>query len=108
LFKRRRKSSKSKTKNFFWSEAKNRREATMVSSGKALLAVLVAVSLTFSTVSAWGGLFNRFNPSMLSNLGFGGNYGQELFGAAEKNEAEVHRTGANPAIYKFTATTPAL
>jgi hypothetical protein len=43
-------------------------------------------------VSAWGGLFNRFNPSMLSNLGYGGqggNYGRELFGVADKNFGEV-------------------
>ena len=32
-----------------------------------------------ASVNAWGGLFNRFNPSMLSNLGYGGSYGKELY-----------------------------
>lgn len=60
-------------------------------SGKTLLACLAAVCFTTSSVSAWGGLFNRFNPSMLSNLGYGGggNYGRELFGAADKSYGEV-------------------
>lgn len=26
-------------------------------------------------VNAWGGLFNRFTPEMLSNLGYGGHSG---------------------------------
>ncbi len=36
--------------------------------------------------SAWGGLFNRFNPSMLSNLGYGssGGYGRQLYGVSEQ------------------------
>jgi hypothetical protein len=61
-------------------------------SGTTLVACLAAVCLTCPSVSAWGGLFNRFNPSMLSNLGYGGqggNYGRELFGVADKNFGEV-------------------
>lgn len=44
--------------------------------------------LSSSQVHAWGGLFNRFNPSMLSNLGYGssGGYGKELYSVA-KNRA---------------------
>ena len=62
-------------------------------SGTTLVACLAAVCLTCPSVSAWGGLFNRFNPSMLSNLGYGGqggNYGRELFGVADKNFGEVN------------------
>lgn len=37
----------------------------------AFLAVLLAIQ----KVSAWGGLFNRFSPEMLANLGYGGQGG---------------------------------
>jgi len=45
--------------------------------------------LSLSKVDAWGGLFNRFNPSMLSNLGYGGggSYGKELYSAAHNGPA---------------------
>ena len=65
-------------------------------SRTAVLAFLVAFCLSCSSVSAWGGLFNRFNPSMLSNMGYGGgNYGRELFGAADKNYGEVINSSVN-------------
>ena len=54
---------------------------------------LLVLCFCFSSVTAWGGLFNRFNPSMLSNMGYGGhggNYGRELFGVADKNVGEVN------------------
>ena len=45
--------------------------------------ILLFCFLNTSKVDAWGGLFNRFNPSMLSNLGYGSdNYGKELYSAA--------------------------
>nr|CAD7265557.1 unnamed protein product [Timema shepardi] len=37
-----------------------------------LLSVLLVVSLGSRPGDAWGGLFNRFSPEMLSNLGYGG------------------------------------
>ncbi|KAJ9595140.1 hypothetical protein L9F63_013548, partial [Diploptera punctata] len=46
----------------------NTRMKSLVSGTLAFLAVL-------SGVSAWGGLFNRFSPEMLSNLGYGGHGG---------------------------------
>lgn len=36
--------------------------------------VLVA-NTAYIGVEAWGGLFNRFSPEMLSNLGYGGHGG---------------------------------
>jgi hypothetical protein len=68
----------------------------MTTSGAFVLAVLAAYCLAGSTVNAWGGLFNRFNPSMLSNLGYGGhggNYGRELYGVTDKNFGEVASSG---------------
>lgn len=45
--------------------------------------LLLFCFLSSSKVDAWGGLFNRFNPSMLSDLGYGGgSYGKELYSAA--------------------------
>lgn len=41
--------------------------------------VLLLGVLASAGVEAWGGLFNRFNPSMLSNLGYGGSYGKEMY-----------------------------
>lgn len=37
----------------------------------AITLVLVA-NTAYIGVEAWGGLFNRFSPEMLSNLGYGG------------------------------------
>jgi len=49
--------------------------------------ILLFCILSKSQVNAWGGLFNRFNPSVVSNLGYGGagGYGKELYSAAHKN-----------------------
>ena len=47
--------------------------------------IVLVCYLSSSKVDAWGGLFNRFNPSMLSDLGYGnggGGYGKELYSAA--------------------------
>ncbi len=52
----------------------------------ALISVAALASLPSET-EAWGGLFNRFNPSMLSNLGYGGSgggYGKQLYGVSEQ------------------------
>lgn len=57
--------------------------------------LVMLVTYCSTTVWAWGGLYNRFNPSMLSNMGYGGhgsNYGRELFGVAEKNNGELGNT----------------
>lgn len=40
----------------------------------AIILILVA-STAYIGVEAWGGLFNRFSPEMLSNLGYGGHGG---------------------------------
>jgi len=47
------------------------------------------VAISSHSAFGWGGLFNRFNPSMLSNLGYEGSYGKELYGAANKHGVEV-------------------
>lgn len=36
------------------------------------LPLLLAVGFAVTPAAAWGGLFNRFSPEMLSNLGYGG------------------------------------
>ena len=42
----------------------------------ALWVVVGAVLLVCgTTVNAWGGLFNRFSPEMLANMGYGGHGG---------------------------------
>ncbi|XP_071445869.1 ITG-like peptide [Hetaerina americana] len=40
--------------------------------GAALPLLLVALGSAVTPAAAWGGLFNRFSPEMLSNLGYGG------------------------------------
>jgi len=52
--------------------------------------ILLFCLLSSYKVDAWGGLFNRFNPSMLSNLGYGGSggYGKELYSAAHNGASE--------------------
>ena len=45
------------------------------------LALLVALTVA-SPAWAWGGLFNRFNPSLMSDM-YGDSYGRQLFRAAE-------------------------
>lgn len=39
------------------------------------ITAFLAVLLALQRVNAWGGLFNRFSPEMLANLGYGGHGG---------------------------------
>lgn len=39
------------------------------------LIVLIAVCVLGKQADAWGGLFNRFSPEMLANMGYGGHSG---------------------------------
>ena len=42
-----------------------------------------------SKVTAWGGLFNRYNPAIMGDLGYTGGHGgyaKELFGASSAGE----------------------
>lgn len=41
----------------------------------AICVVFGAILLCGESVTAWGGLFNRFSPEMLANLGYGGSHG---------------------------------
>ncbi len=52
---------------------------------RVLLICFLVSAAAFGGARAWGGLFNRFNPSMLSNLGYGssGGYGRQLYGVSE-------------------------
>lgn len=53
-------------------------------STSSLVTLVTVAACLASGANAWGGLFNRFNPSMLSNLGYGGSYGKELYEARSK------------------------
>lgn len=60
---------------------------------RVLFGLALVVCLSASMVQAWGGLFNRFNPSMVSNLGYGGHggsYGKELFGVGDDRSADMN------------------
>jgi len=46
-----------------------------VAAMRSLLSGTLALLAVLNSVSAWGGLFNRFSPEMLSNLGYGGHGG---------------------------------
>ena len=46
------------------------------------IGLLLAITLA-SPAWAWGGLFNRFNPSLMSDM-YGDSYGKQLFRAAEE------------------------
>ena len=84
--------------------------------------IVLVCFLSSSKVDAWGGLFNRFNPSMLSDLGYGnggGGYGKELYSAAHSgvsimysewyknvknmNIAHLHIMGSNMFCSCFSA-----
>ena len=55
--------------------------------------IVLVCYLSSSKVDAWGGLFNRFNPSMLSDLGYGnggGGYGKELYSAAHSGVSIIY------------------
>jgi len=49
---------------------------------QCILAGLVLASICVSSTWAWGGLFNRFNPSLMNDM-YGSSYGKELYKAAE-------------------------
>ena len=66
-------------------EMKNAQTSKKMSDMFCSTTILLFCLLSSSKVDAWGGLFNRFNPSMLSNLGYGGSsggYGKELYSVA--------------------------
>jgi len=44
--------------------------------------LLMALCLA-SPIKAWGGLFNRFNPGLMSDVYGGGSYGKQLYSVAE-------------------------
>jgi hypothetical protein len=44
--------------------------------------LILALCCLVTSTWAWGGLFNRFNPSLMNDM-YGGSYGKELFRAAE-------------------------
>lgn len=46
-----------------------------MSKAQMSLAAVVVLHFFAPSVLAWGGLFNRFSPEMLSNLGYGGHGG---------------------------------
>jgi len=48
---------------------------------RCIFAIVLALCLA-SPIKAWGGLFNRFNPSLVSDL-YGNSYGKELFRVAD-------------------------
>lgn len=39
------------------------------------VALVVVLCVLGHQVNAWGGLFNRFSPEMLANMGYGGHGG---------------------------------
>lgn len=41
----------------------------------AVITLVLVANTAYIGVEAWGGLFNRFSPEMLSNLGYGGHGG---------------------------------
>merc|ERR1711862_576712 len=49
---------------------------------QCILAGLFLASICVSSTWAWGGLFNRFNPSLMNDM-YGSSYGKELYKAAE-------------------------
>ena len=65
----------------------NKKSLSMVSS--VILSAVLGLALLGGSAEAWGGLFNRFNPSMLSNLGYGSSYGSKLYNVQEKSHVSV-------------------
>jgi len=41
----------------------------------AVITLVLVANTAYIGVEAWGGLFNRFSPEMLSNLGYGSHGG---------------------------------
>ena len=56
-------------------------------------ALLMALCLA-SPIKAWGGLFNRFNPSLMSDVYGGGSYGKQLYSVAEGGKVRSGALGA--------------
>lgn len=56
------------------SQQPHTREMTSTSAAAVVLLAALAL-LSPGIVDAWGGLFNRFSPEILSNLGYGGRAG---------------------------------
>jgi hypothetical protein len=58
------------------------------SGGKMLFAQLAVILIVAGCVKGWGGRFNRFNPTQMNNLGYGGSgynsYGKEKYGVSDK------------------------
>lgn len=52
-----------------------------MSKAQMSLAAVVVLHFCAPSALAWGGLFNRFSPEMLSNLGYGGHGGYGGFRA---------------------------
>lgn len=46
-------------------------------TGIILAVVIIATCSIYTGVEGWGGLFNRFSPEMLSNLGYGSHGGYQ-------------------------------
>lgn len=65
----------------------NKKSLSMVTS--AVLSAALGLALLGGSADAWGGLFNRFNPSMLSNLGYGSSYGSKLYNVQEKSHVSA-------------------
>lgn len=57
--------------------------------------VLTLIAFTSTTtnfgVEAWGGVFNRFSPEMLSNLGYGGHGGYLERSSLQVNNADKYQ-----------------
>ena len=52
-----------------------------------LLAQLAVLLVVAGCVRGWGGRFNRFNPTQMNNMGYGGggyssNYGKQKYGVS--------------------------
>ncbi|XP_066587485.1 prohormone-3 isoform X2 [Prorops nasuta] len=61
--------------------------------------LLVTLVVTFVNVDAWGGLFNRFSPEMLSNLGYGHHNGYlGKSGLLQRPLADDYSTGFGNAL----------
>merc|ERR1712051_726807 len=55
------------------------------------LGLLMALCLA-SPIKAWGGLFNRFNPSLMSDVYGAGSYGKQLYSAADGGKVNQVRS----------------
>lgn len=60
-----------------------------MSRAQVSMAAIFALYFFAPSVTAWGGLFNRFSPEMLSNLGYGGRGG---YGTSRNQPFQVSYT----------------